>query len=312
MGRSLRAVVASLAVAGLLGASSAAGDAGELIAFSRCRLPDSCALGADVWVMKPDATELRRLTRDGTHNDSPAWSPDGRRIAFVSGAAGIDTIWTMSADGSAMRRVTVARGLDEEPTWSPDGKRIAFVRRLSRTSQGIYAVAANGRGLRALTHVGGDYQHPSWSPDGRRICFAYARNPSRDRYAIYVINVDGSDRQKLSRDANADYRDPAWSPDGKRIAFSYLVPAGKAYAAHLEVMDAAGGHERVVLHAPANTVYFSPSWSPDGGTLVFVTLTNETRQGRIGFVNPDGRGLHRLTQLLNDNRSPDWQGRLRR
>ena len=312
MGRPVTVVLAGLVLAATLGAPAAPGErgaSGSLIAFSRCRLPDSCEAGADIWVIRPDASGLARLTRDGTHNDSPAWSPDGRRIAFVSGLGRFDTIWTMKADGRGMRRVTSPRGLDEQPTWSPDGRRIAFVRQLSPTTRGIYVIDADGTHLRALTQRDGDYQHPTWSPDGRLICFAYAKNPKRDRYGLYAIGATGGGERKLSRDADADYRDPVWSPNGKLIAFSYLVPVGRAYAAHLATMAAGGGHERIVLRAPPNTVYFSPSWSPDGRRIAFVTLTNTLRQGRLSFVNADGRGLRRLAQILGDNRAPAWQAR---
>jgi len=296
--------VAAVALASPAAASTAAN--GQLIVFSRCRLPDSCDLGADIWVMRPDATGLKRLTRDGTHNDAPAWSPDRRKIAFVSGLNRHDTIWTMRPDGTGMRRVTSPVGLDEQPAWSPDGRRIVFVREVSPRNRGIYVVGADGKGLRRLTHRDGDYQHPSWSPDSRRIVFAYARDPKHDRYALEVIGADGGPTTTLSHNSRADYRDPDWSPDGKRIAYSLLVPVGHAYAAHLEVMKATGGEEHVVLRAPANTVYFSPSWSADGKRLIFVMLTNRVRQGRIGFVNANGTGRHLLTQLLGDNRAPAW------
>ena len=72
-------------------------------------------------------------------------------------------------------------------------------------------------------------------------------------------------------------------------------------------MNADGSHARTILRAPLDTVYFAPSWSPDGRTLAFVALNGRTRQGRLAFVNVDGRGLHVLTQILSDNRSPVWQ-----
>lgn len=308
--RAVRAV-GMLIVAGLVAVSSPAGDAsagpGDLIAFTRCRELTSCGRGSDIWVMRPDASRLRRLTRDGTHNGSPAWSPDGGRIVFVSGRGGFDQIWTMKADGSGMRRLTAPLALDAQPAWSPDGRRIAFVRKSSPAFGAIYLINADGTGLHALTRAQGDYQHPSWSPDGRRIVYSFASDPRHTHYGIYVAEATGrSGRKRLSLDSAADYLDPAWSPDGRRIAFSYLVPSGKTYTAHLETMNAGGGDERAVARAPTNTVYFDPSWSPSSGQIVFATLNGHKGLAEIGFVNVDGSRLHTLTQLLGDSRGPAW------
>jgi Tol biopolymer transport system component len=309
--RAARAAGVLIGVVLLAGSSlvgGASGGSGDLIAFTRCRELDSCQRGTDIWVMRPDASALRRITRDGTHNGSPSWSPDGKRIVFVSGRNGIDQIWTMKADGSGMRRLTAPRALDEQPAWSPDGQRIAFVRKFSATRSAIYLIGANGTHPKALTPAGGDYQHLSWAPDGRRIAYSYARDPRHDRYAIYVSRVDGDGRRKLSPRSGADYLDPAWSPDGRSIAFSFLVPSGKTYTAHIEAMNAGGGNARAVARAPTGTAYFSPSWSPGGGQIVFATL-NGKKGGlsELGIVDVSSGRVHTLTQLLGDNRGPAWR-----
>jgi TolB protein len=303
--------VGVLVVTAILACSTLAGEAsggpGDLIAFTRCRELDSCQRGSDIWLMKPDATGLQRITRDGSRNTSPSWSPDGRRIAFVSSRNGIDQIWTMNADGSGTRRLTAPRGLDAQPAWSPDGRRIAFVRTFSETRSAIYLIGVDGTGLKALVSKTGVYQHPTWSPNGRRIAYSYARDPRRTRYGIYVVGVDGRGRHRLSRRPGADYLDPAWSPDGRRIAFSLLVSIGKTYSAHLETMAAAGGSETVVARAPANTAYFSPSWSPGGRQIAFTRLNARKGLAEISIVDANGGGLHTLTQLLGDSRGPAWR-----
>ena len=314
-GRAARLAVMAV-MTGLAAVSAVAGSAspgpGDMIAFTRCRELTGCGRGTDIWVMRPDATGLKVLTRYGTHNGSPSWSPDGRRIAFVSGRGGFDQIWTMKADGSDMRRLTAPRALDADPAWSPDGRRIAFVRKLAASRSTIYLINVDGTNLQALTDREGDYRHPSWSPGGRRIAYSYSADPQHARYAIYVVGVDGRGVRKLSHRGGADYLDPAWSPDGRRIAFSYLVPTSGTYTAHLEAMNSDQGDERAVARAPADTVYFAPSWSPGGRQIVFVTLNGRKGLAEIGMVNADGTGLRMLTQLLGDSRSPAWHAVPRR
>jgi TolB protein len=302
-----------LLTAALLGAvvvtaapAATARRADGLIAFSRCR-PDSCELGTDLWVMRQDATQMRRLTRDRLHNDTPSWSPDGKRLAFVSGSRSSSQIWLIGVDGSHRERLTAGPALDQQPAWSPDGKRIAFVRALAPTSQGIVVVDLTSHRETLVASAQGAYRHPTWSPDGRRLAFSYARHPQSGRYGLYVVRADGSRLRKISSDARNDYWDPAWSPDGRRIAFSLVLPSGKGYRADLMVMSANGGAEHILVRATSGWVYFSPSWSPDGDTLVFVALHASDRLGRITYVNADGRQRHALRQLLGDNRAPAWQ-----
>jgi TolB protein len=277
-----------------------------LIAFSRCR-PDSCELGTDLWVMRQNATHMVRLTRDRLHNDAPSWSPDGRRLAFVSGSSTSSRIWLIDADGTHLERLTTGTALDQQPAWSPDGRHIAFVRALSERAQGIVIVDVKTRREALIAGAPGAYRHPTWSPTGRRLAFSYARHPKTGRYGIYVVRSDGRRLHRISPGSRNDYCDPAWSPDGRRIAYSLVLPSGKGYRADLMVMSPEGAERRTLVRATTGWVYFSPSWSPDGAALVFVALHANDRLGRITYVNADGRQRHALRQLLGDNRAPAWQ-----
>jgi TolB protein len=277
-----------------------------LIALSRCR-PDGCGEGTDLWVMRRDSSGLRRLTRNRTHNDAPSWSPDGKRLVFVSGATDSSQIWMIDADGTHLEHLTGGPALDEQPAWSPDGKRIVFVRALSPTAQALVLLNLQTHGQRLLTDRPGTYRHPTWSPDGKRIAFSYVRRAHTGRYAIFEIGLDGTGLHRVSRNPHDDYWDPAWSPDGRAIAFTLVYRSGKGYRADLEVMRPDGEAERKVVRAPAGWAYFSPSWSPDGSNLVFVELHAKDGLGRITYVGADGRRLQTLGQLLSDNRTPAWQ-----
>jgi TolB protein len=294
--------------------SSAHGTASRapLLAFSRCG-PDGCANGTDLWVIREDGTGLRRVTRQGTHNEFPSWSPDGRQLAFARSDGLSGGIWTLDVTTSKVRRLTQGAALDAQPAWSPDGRTIAFVRQVHGEGSAIETISADGRHLSRLTSIPGNYQHPTWSPDGRQIAFAYSRNPHADHYGISIIEANGVGRRELARDRAHDYLDPAWSPDGKEIAFSLLGPRGKTFSADLEVMKPDGSDRRLVARASPSTVYFSPSWAPDGQALAFVSLSPRTNQGQglLAFVKLSGSNLHVLTTIRSDNRSPVWQPRHR-
>src|SRR4051812_23993520 len=112
---------------------------------------------------------------------SPAWSPNGKAIAFVVGAEGaLPDLWVMNADGSGARRLTSGRYADS-PTWSPDSKRIAFSY-ASTFEMGVSVINADGSGLHEIVHNGSG---PAWSPGGRRIAFSVFPGEDRPRW-IYV------------------------------------------------------------------------------------------------------------------------------
>jgi Tol biopolymer transport system component len=180
---------------------------------------------------------------------TPAWSPDGRRIAFgrpygrIRQENGEDTIEVLAItvvrpDGSHARQITQLErpttSEDTAPTWSPDGRWIAF-QRLNITAEprkhvAVFVVGADGRGLRRLTPWalnGGD--HPDWSPDGSRILFhAQPDLDSPTGGALYTVRPDGSRLTRITRPSDAvEVLSSAFSADGKRIVFSRSGVGGK-------------------------------------------------------------------------------------
>jgi TolB protein len=174
--------------------------------------------------MNADGTSQTNLTDYPGGNDAdPAWSPDGTRIAFVSGRAQHYTdVYVMGADGTGQIRLTESPGLDSGPAWSPDGSRIAFVsEREGALNPEIYVMNADGTGQTNLANNSRFDQHPTWSPGGSQIAFAsgdLAGNPE-----IYVMNADGTGQTNLTDNPAFD-ADPAWSPDGQhRLDFSLVA-----------------------------------------------------------------------------------------
>jgi Tol biopolymer transport system component len=253
---------------------------------------------------------------------SPAWSPDGKRIAYIQRDRGDYAVYVMNADGSHKRAVTKG-GDDAYPNWSPDGRHIVFERDDGESSA-IYVVAGDGTDLTLLTSEN-DPSDPNWSPDGRQIAFV---GNTETRPQIYLMKADGSDAHPLVQDEQWDVA-PAWSPDGSQIAFTaggedegYIdvvnvdgsgrkrltfsredgYPAWSsrneiAYTNwsdddHLLVMNPDGSDPRPLLGESGATDW-SASWGPDGRQLAFVSDRDDTRQ--VYTANEGGTGLRRLT-----------------
>jgi TolB protein len=126
---------------------------GRRIAFARARTgPAPCCYSSysDIYVMHADGSGTRKLTHNARQNAEPAWSPDGRRIAFVSRRDGNAEVYVMNADGSGQRNLTRHPAKDVHPTWSPDGRRIAFVSNRDGRLE-AHVMNADGSGQRSLT-----------------------------------------------------------------------------------------------------------------------------------------------------------------
>jgi TolB protein len=286
-----------------------------------------------LYVVRPDGRGLRALARGQTPDAQPAWSPDGRRIAFRRlvnpGAAGERAqIFVVNADGRGLRNLTAASCTasclgNEEPAWSPDGKRIAFVRSLGASPParpraiGIFVMNADGTHVRQLTQRNGTFhtedRAPTWSPDGKRIAFVSANTTFRPAGAstIYVINANGTNARSVRALPHAwpGAGAPSWSPDGKRLLYSTYCVFGNcgqpAVGAQLYTVALDGKSQRRLTSLSGNSL--EPRWSPDGRQIVFVRNARVGPDGDIWVVGADGKGLRRVTRApVLGARAPDW------
>jgi TolB protein len=139
---------------------------------------------SDLYILDLGSERTRRLTRHWGIDVDPAWSPDGRSVAFCSSRGGTPQVYVMKRDGSDMRRMTFEGSYNCSPAWSPDGRHLAWAGRVGRYFQ-ILAMPAAGGKPRQLTFEG-ENEDPSWSPDSRFLAFSSKRAGDRDLYMVHA------------------------------------------------------------------------------------------------------------------------------
>jgi Tol biopolymer transport system component len=293
-----------------------------VIAFVRAD-PAQPGLGGPLYVIGADGRGLTKLIDLPVQH--PAWSPDGRRIAFSHECA----IWVARADGSDLRRVTGGTRCAATPAWSPDGRRLAFsdVFRRSgvRVSAAVAVVNVDGTGLRHVSRRDDglfiDDAAPSWSPDGRRITFQSSSIfPAGFRHLApgYVVSqivttsregyyAPGPGTSPFDIDPTADWvadSAPAWAPDGTRLVFQRTfmrsTDPSRSVENVLYLIDQAGRTETRFI---SNAAW--PDWSPTGRKVVFTALEGTGPRARgLGLAIADERGS--MARRLTSDPGDEW------
>jgi TolB protein len=235
----------------------------------------------EIFVSDYDGHGLRQMTRNGSLNLSPAASPDGSRVAYVSYVSGAPRLYIMEADGKATDISPKGVDLCAAPAWSPDGLFIAFSAASGGNSD-LHVHDVAGRTSRRITAGPSSDTSPAWSPTGREIAFTSDRagNPQ-----IYVMDSSGGEGRRLT--FQGKYNDQAaWSPDGALIAYAGWTE-GKF---DIFVADSATGAARQLTEGPSFNE--GPSWSADGRHIVFTS--NRTGIYQLFSMDADGARQVRL------------------
>ena len=237
----------------------------------------------DVYLYDSAGTPIRKLTDQPNFDYQARWSPDGRRVAYVSVRENRQVIFTMRPDGSELIQLTANGVQNSEPSWSPDGRRIAF-RSERNGSPEIFVMNADGTDQRVLTS-GIRAVYPDWSPDGSKILFTGTVD---NRANIFVVNSDGSGQRQLTQSATGNSRLAFWSPDGKQILFNTTRDGND----EIYIMAADGSNPRNISNHSANDVPFG--WSADGQYILFLS-TRDRNARDVYRMKADGSSVTRVT-----------------
>ncbi len=246
----------------------------------------------EIYSCEFDGYYPQQLTRNHSITLFPAWSSDGRYLAYTSYKQGKPDLFIKNL--AEMQETSIAKkGLNMTPAWVPGKFELAATLSFSG-DQEIYLLTGSGKIIKRLTNMQGSDISPAWSPDGKKLAFVSNRSGNPQ---VYIQDMDSGKVRRLTYQGNYNTQ-PSWSPQGNKIAYASFGDDRH----NIFVIDAEGQQPIQLTFESGDNE--APSWSPDGSLIVF----SSTREGpsRLYVMTASGTDQRRLLALDGEQTNPKW------
>jgi Tol biopolymer transport system component len=287
--------------ASLVAATASATDTDDAIAaFVSIR-------NGDAHIFVTDGRGTDKALTSGKHlNLQPSWSPDGKRLAFVSNRDGRHAVYLMQADGSRVEKLTRSERMESAPSWSPDGKSIAMFSVGAEAGSVVELQIYNVRTRKSISVLGNGKNKgpspPTWSADSKQLAFLALVGEREDQ--VWVVNRDGSNARDISSAfSKRGKSDPEFSPDGRSVI--YVADLRGPF--DLIRTDLATGVS-TNLTAELGLLHEAPRLSASGRWIAFSSSRDDPQESRgdIFVMNADGSEPRNLTRHGAEDFDARW------
>ena len=250
----------------------------------------------EIWMSDYDGAGPASVTRNGSINLMPVWSPDGRSLALTSFMQGYPDLYRIFPfERRPAQTLAAFVGINSSPAWSPDGRYLALT--LSKDGNPeIYLLTVATGTLRRLTRHAGIDTEPAWSPSGQQLAFVSDRNGAPH---IFVMDVEGANVRPLT--SGGFHTQPRWSPKGDALVYTQRQGTHDLWA-----IDPDGSNPRRLTAGPGDNQ--GATWAPNGRHLAF--QSNRSGRWQVFAMALDGTPPTQITQGPGTHTSPSWSPRL--